>query len=291
MRSTLGRVKLAMSDAYTLAPSLIRATVEDYAALFRASFSGDGKLTAKYLNWEYRENPHGEVIGFDAFHGDELAAHYAIIPRRYRLGAQVVDGALSINTATHPMHQGKGLFIKLAEATYKAASERGVKFVVGVANASSIGGFTRRLGFTELGRVRLYGCFRAPECAQDALALGIDADWINWRLANPSRRYVIVRHRGGSSTIRTHVRGVPFNVARIENEVILRSRVREYVGTGSALVPGLAPIFSTPPPRWPRLPLKAQPSPWHVIWRALHTQYDLPMREHLHIDGLSMDTF
>jgi len=279
-----------MPSDYTLVPSLDRASLDDYVSLFRDSFSGEGKLTAQYLDWEYMANPHGKIIGFDAFRGDELAAHYAIIPRRYRLGMQVVDAALSINTATHPKHQGKGLFTKLAEATYQAASERGVKFVVGVANANSIGGFIRRLGFTELGQVRLYGCFKTPMQPQDALAISIDGDWLDWRLANPSRRYVIVKHRDGSSTIRTHVKGVPFNIARIDTKILKCSR-GQIVAAGSPLLPGLAPIFSKVVPSLPRLPMKVQPSPWHVIWRALNAQHDPSMPMHLYFDGLSMDTF
>jgi GNAT superfamily N-acetyltransferase len=143
-----------MSD-YVLVPSLERATVADYVVLFAQSFAGDNKLNASYLGWQYESNPHGKVIGMDAFLGDELAAHYAIIPRRYRLGVQIFDAALSVNTATHPQHQGKGLFTKLAAATYELAAQRGVKFVVGAANANSVGGFTRKLGFTALGQIRL----------------------------------------------------------------------------------------------------------------------------------------
>ncbi|MEN9544092.1 MAG: hypothetical protein RLZZ598_925, partial [Pseudomonadota bacterium] len=174
---------------YAFVPALERASAEDYVHLFEASYGGDDKLSTKYLEWQYLHNPDGRVIGFDAFLGDELAAHYAIIPRCYTLGGAIFKAALSVNTATHPGHQGKGLFIKLAHATYQAAAERGVQFVVGVANAQSVGGFTRKLGFSEVGQVRLHSGFGAPARADEALDLKLSADWLSWRLANPSRRY------------------------------------------------------------------------------------------------------
>ncbi len=277
---------------YTLVPSLEWASIADYVGLFGASFAGDDKLNADYLHWQYLANPHGQVIGVDAFMGGALVAHYAIIPRRYRLGTQVFDAALSVNTATHPQHQGKGLFTKLAEATYFAAAQRGVKFVVGVANANSVGGFTRKLGFTSLGQIRLYAGFKATVAAANSLDLDVQASWLDWRLGNPSRRYEGVKHGDGTTTLQTQVKGIPFNIARVSTEVLLESQRTASLGLNRALMPGLSPVFaSTSTPSVFQLPLWAQPSPWHVIWRTLDPTFNASLAGRLRFDGLSMDTF
>lgn len=277
---------------YTLAPALQRATLDDYVRLCGASFEADAKITKPYLQWQYIDNPHGQVIGFDAFMGGQLAAHYAIIPRRYTLDSQPFLGALSVNTATHPQHQGKKLFTRLAEASYDAAAAKGVQFVVGAANANSVGGFTRRLGFDCLGQARLFVGFRAPRHPASALGLDVDADWLAWRLANPSRQYEALEHRDATwCTLRTRVKGVPFNIGRVRAEALRRGCHAAVIGHGNALLPALTPLFDLTPTRGVRLPLRLQPSPWHVIWRSLSASVDKSFATHFRLDGLGMDTF
>lgn len=274
---------------YRLVPALSEAKILDYVELFSLAFAGDSKLTAKYLNWLYVENPHGQVIGTDAFDGDRLAAHYAIMPRKYVIDGRRYDAALSINTATHPDHQGRGLFTRLAEATYTAAADGGVAFVIGAANANSVGGFTRKLGFDGLGQIRLYPGLDAPDPGQDELDLSWDAAWLQWRLANPSRTYAVRRNGKGRFSVSTRVKGIPFHLARrLEPSNIERALAK----TGQTLpLPGLAPVFGPTPQRRPALPLRYQPSPWHVIWRTLAPGLDAELPRRLRMDGLSMDTF
>jgi len=282
--------KKSMSE-YTFSPALTKAALDDYVALFRKSFAADEKLNKKYLEWQYVSNPHGKVIGYDAFLGDELAAHYAIVPRRYHVSSQPIDGALSVNTATHPIHRGHGLFLKLATITYEAAAKHGVRFVTGVANEHSVRGFTRGLGFTLLGQARLYAGLRAPFRAKNALGMRPDSDWLDWRLANPSRRYERLCHSDGSSTLCTRIRGVNFHIARMDNAVLERSKYLASLPTSRGLKLGFSPVFAQRAPWILRLPQTMQPSPWHVIWRTLDSELDPAISWKLSLDGLSMDTF
>lgn len=277
-----------MAD-YELKPALDGASLGDYVALFEAAFGNDSKLTEDYLQWQYIDNPHGRVIGTDAFLDGELAAHYAIIPRQYRWNSQVFNGALSVNTATHPGHQGKGLFTRLAAATYEVAAAEGVKFVVGAANANSVGGFTRKLGFEALGQIRLYAALAAPLPGPDALDLDINSEWLNWRFQNPARLYSRLPHGDGTATISTWVNRVPFHISRVPDRISGQETIAPK--TLFPILPALTPLFGPEQPRLPRLPLKAQPSPWHVIWRALDPSIDSDMAGALRYDGLSMDTF
>lgn len=118
-----------------------------YTSLFERCFSRLPKFASDSLAWLYAKNPDGPAVGFDAFVGDELAGHYVCIPATIRFNGGVERSLLSLNTATHPNYQGKGLFTKLAAMTYQAAADQGYGSVFGVANANSTPGFVRKLGF------------------------------------------------------------------------------------------------------------------------------------------------
>ncbi|WP_431476281.1 GNAT family N-acetyltransferase [Massilia eburnea] len=166
------------------------AAIAKYVALFAACFPGADKYNNAYLTWLYQDNPDGHVIGFDAWDGDVLAAHYVTIPAMANIGGEVVRVALSLNTATHPNYQGKGLFTKLAEMTYEAARDMGIDAVYGVANANSTPGFIRKLGFQLVeplkAQVGIGGVLRSPsDQAVGQFERVHSAASLKWRCANP----------------------------------------------------------------------------------------------------------
>jgi GNAT superfamily N-acetyltransferase len=276
---------------YELVPALECASIGDYVSLFAMSFAGDNKLSAKYLYWQYSDNPHGQVIGFDAFYQGELVAHYAVIPRQYVINNQIIKAALSVNTATHPSHQGKGLFVKLATATYDLAANRGVQFVTGAANVNSIKGFERKLGFTSLGQIRIYLAKGGPMAREDELSLMVDPDWLVWRVKNPSREIIYVQHGNGTTTLRANVRSLQYNLTRLDTKLFRNKTIDVKHAGYSSLLPCLTPHFGHYPPNAVCLPLRLQPSPWHVIWRCLDDSLNHDLANHIRFDGLAMDTF
>ena len=166
--------------------------IERYATFLSSVFTDTPKYTPEYLTWQYRDNPRGDVVGVDAWAGEELAAHYVTLPVRYRADGEEVPGLLSLNTATHPDHQGKGLFTRLAEATYQLGAERGYRFVIGVANENSTGGFLKKLGFALLGPLEVkvgLGHVARDTARPTPLACAWDAPTLAWRLTNPARDY------------------------------------------------------------------------------------------------------
>lgn len=128
-----------------------QATLPEYSELLSKSFQGF-KPTIDYLNWLYFENPRGSVFGFDAYDGQTLVAHYACIP--IKISGFQNNSLLSLNTATHPDYQGRGLFRVLADKTFESAAEKFAN-VIGVANSKSIGGFVKHLGFSAIGNLDL----------------------------------------------------------------------------------------------------------------------------------------
>lgn len=262
--------------------------VTRYARLFRDAFgTAANKISTPYLRWLYQDCPHGPVIAVDALSGEDVVAHYAVVPREYLNGAGVrTRVALSLNTATHPSHQGKGLFTKLAERTYALAGERGCAAIVGVANANSTHGFVKKLGFRMLGSARVRAAIAsAPRLADRLAAAAYDTALLRWRLANPSRAYQLARS-GDDVVIRTRVRYLPVILGMIPKALV---PPEISVGRSTPMSrTGLVPYFGRPFGAGLDVPRRLQPSPWNVILRDLRADADM---DSLQVHGLDMDSF
>lgn len=272
---------------YEFVKVLSRATIEDYLDLFRKSYGTNQKLTAEYLRWLYEDNPHGRAVGFDAFLDGGLAAHYVTIPRVYRVDGENVLGVLSVNTATHPNHQRRGLFMRLAVATYERAADEGYQYIIGVANAQSIHGFINKLGFEHLGQIGL-ALWREPRSVAPGYAhLDQGEDWVRWRLANPSAEYFLTHAGQDDAIINTRRGRTVFSLGRTKRAML----PEDISATPWCRSRGLATLTPVYPKdgKGPYLPGGLMPSPWHVILRRLGSGLDEMTK--VHFDGLSMDTF
>lgn len=173
-------------------------TMAQYVALFASCFPGVGKFTPAYLQWLYLDNPDGRALGFDAWDGERLAAHYVCVAARARINGEAVPVLLSLNTATAPAYQGRGLFTKLAEMSFEAARAAGFAGIYGVANANSTPGFIRKLGFQLVRQLEAQigvgglGVAREPDGAAPAFERLWTPASLAWRCASPQQA---VRHR------------------------------------------------------------------------------------------------
>jgi len=122
-----------------------------YLELFKASFP-KYKTSLEYLNWLYFQNPNGNAVGYDAYDGEALIAHYVCVP--IWIDVYKKPSLLALNTATHPKYQGRGLLKVLANNTYEECEEH-FACVVGVANAQAIKPLTKHLGFEHIGDLEL----------------------------------------------------------------------------------------------------------------------------------------
>lgn len=253
-----------------------------YAALMAQVFPASARLDAAYLDWLYRRNPDGLAMGFDAWHGDELVAHYACVPCYLRLQGQTVSALLSLNTATHPDHRGQGLFTQLAQMTYEQAAAQGYAAIYGVANAQSTPGFVRKLQFALVEPLQVLLGLPPAKVAPGALMAHTrmarawsDAAW-TWRLACPRNPVqVLSRPDGGLTCLApSHKPGI-LAQATLPNGLAPRlqagspatgwqgwpSPLRVFVG----LWPGQAMRH---PLAWP-LPARLRASPLNLIYRPL----------------------
>lgn len=154
--------------------------LSEYLALFEVVFP-TFKTSVEYLDWLYFQNPNGMAVGFDAFDGELLVAHYVCIP--IWINVYQKPSLLALNTATHPNYQGRGLLKVLANNTYDKFSGD-FACVVGVANSRAIKPLTRHLGFKHLGDLELrFGSLESRLSGRRAYS----DDEISWRANCPGR--------------------------------------------------------------------------------------------------------
>lgn len=232
--------------------------------LMQLAFVGHAeKFSMEYLKWQYADNPVGPIVGFNAYQGDVLAAHYVTMPIYMNIEGKKTLGVLSLNTATHPEHRGKRLFTILAERTYQYAAKNGFKFVIGVANAQSTHGFLKHLKFKLIG----------PLTFKIGMGINIyskknyiftrywDKEIMDWRLKNPSMEY----YKNGDvivSPIKTGFKKLVFHDK--ENLVSLNNKLHGrpfnlYIGYGADLRKGF----------YCGIPKFIEHSPFNLIFRDL----------------------
>jgi len=271
---------------YELLPSQTdQASLRRYSELLGSVFTGAQKFSEAYLEWQYRENPAGTVVGYDAITKDgKLAAHYVTIPVTYQREGTPARYLLSLNTATHPHHQGKGLFTQLATKTFESASALGFEAVVGIANQNSTPGFIGKLGFhlvTPLD-VRIgSGTIRYPSARPD-FSSAWTAETAEWRLACPSGRYF---SEAGRLMSRTDRRGISAVLSQrpelASGPPPGRSIARMWIGHA----PGSR--FGT---MWIRLPDRLKPSPLNLIYRGLQSD-EVPSSSEIRIEAVDFDAY
>lgn len=271
-------------------------SLHNYESLFFTCFSKSIKFEVSVLKWLYVNNPDGFAVGFDAFEGDELAAHYVCIPTTIRLNGKIEKALLSLNTATHPRYQGKGLFTKLAEMTYQTAADQDFHCVYGVANANSTPGFLRKLGFqlvqplnAKVGIGRLGIDFqKASINAQFERAWTPES--LAWRCSNPGNQ---ILNFGMSDRIGFHASAF----GRILPAYAELAEIAHYdCGTKRLVSPlrlflGLVPDQGCNFVGYTNIPQFLRPSPLNMIFRPLAQSRARLEAGHLSFSFLDFDAY
>jgi len=219
-------------------------TIDATANLLEHTFPDAPRISRpEYLRWLYEESPFGAVIEANLDDEQGRAGHYALVPVAMSSDGSEVPGALSLNTAVDARARSGGVFVRLASEAIELAEQRGVRLVVGVANANSTPGFVRRLSFELEGPLpatvllplpgRPHRVRSAP-AGEDAFALGDvagdlahlleppakglarawTAETLRWRLAAPGSDYAL--HRSAHALLVSTVdRSKPVPVAML----------------------------------------------------------------------------
>jgi GNAT superfamily N-acetyltransferase len=253
--------------------------LESYAELFRACFPNTTHLTPEYLHWLYVQNPAGTVVGMDGMEGERLAAHYVCVPADVWLFGEKRRALLSLNTATHPDFQGKGLFTTLAQKTYESGAEQGFTAVFGVANGNSTPGFIRKLGFQLV----------TPLDARVGVGRPVDVDWarvlveaefrrawthedLTWRIASPANRLFVSARPGQSSALFTKTDRKMIDVWGETDLTISPDTQHARSPSSLRLFLGRYPTGTARYVRSASIPSFLRPSPLNLIYRDLRAE-------------------
>ncbi|VUM10142.1 GNAT family N-acetyltransferase [Stenotrophomonas maltophilia] len=276
------------------APELLR----HYQAIFAKCFPQATHLDRVYLEWLYAHNPAGPVIGLDAWDGERLAAHYACIPVQAVVDGKVCRVMLSLNTATDPDYQGRGLFTKLADGTYADGAAQGMAGIYGVANANSTPGFLRKLGFDLVGpldaKIGVGSLLpEAPANKQDDVQFRREWDQrsLQWRCANPKRGYRLARSSTGRLSASAST-GKFMLSAFAELPTPIDGVQTASAPLGLRLHLGLVPrSMGALKGAWRELPARFRSSPLNLIYRALDERVKAPASGSVLFSVLDFDAF
>jgi GNAT superfamily N-acetyltransferase len=105
------------------------------------------KTTRDYFEKKYDTTYAGVThMGFIAFDQSQFpVAFYGVIPTQMWYKNEIILGAQSADTMTHPEYRGAGLFAKLAELTFELCKKYSIKLIFGFPNQNSLPGFINKL--------------------------------------------------------------------------------------------------------------------------------------------------
>jgi GNAT superfamily N-acetyltransferase len=275
--------------------SLSDHELQQTLSLLKMAWPETKKLTFEYTKWLYRKNPCGRAIGVNAWHDDQLAGHYTVIPVQVKIDGEIVLAALSLHTVIHPNHQGKGLFTKLAEQTYDLAKSQDADHVFGIANYNSTHGFINRLEFQLVSPLQSKILFRLPQINEDnQVETGWERFWntemFKWRISSPSLHYSCYRHGNYSFLYGGPVYGLPL-IMKIDKGFISQHELQSALKHSKPkLWIGMDPNLKHS--KWSiSIPDRLKKSPFNLIFRSLKQPGRKLDKNRVKFEAIDFDSF
>ncbi len=112
------------------------------------------KKTEAVWRYKHLENPFGKSLILVAVENDTIIGVRALMRWKWQLGNQVFSALRAVDTATHPEHQGKGVFKKLTLKAIEIAKEQSDHFIFNTPNTQSLPGYLK-MGWQEVNKLRI----------------------------------------------------------------------------------------------------------------------------------------
>ena len=181
--------------------------------LLKASLGdGSSEKSVRYWNWKHVNNPFGASPVLVAEENGELIGIRAFMRWDWQMGDKIFRCLRAVDTATHPAHQGKGIFKKLTLQLIEEAGMQGYDFIFNTPNTQSTPGYLK-MGWKTWGKVPLWlhpvTVFKKPDMQmwekykaelqnadlssikinswtsasskQDVLLTPVSSEWLSWR--------------------------------------------------------------------------------------------------------------
>jgi len=186
----------------------------EYLRLLRRAW-GEDALTEDEFDWWFDRNPAGSLRSV-AILGDRVVGVAGHSFYRMVLGGEERLATFSVHATTHDSARGQGIFSALERKHEQEAAERGAAVTLAFASTSTAPIFLGPLGWSEIGRLRVWArpLLRAHEQGVNApLEISGDAaaSWPNhvirdeaflrWRYGESPRGYGLVSSPGGYAVV------------------------------------------------------------------------------------------
>lgn len=115
---------------------------------------GEGLMpkSEAYWRWKHNDNPFGRSPVLVAEESGQLIGVRAFMRWEWTDGEKVYKAVRAVDTATHPAHQGKGIFKKLTLQLVEECRQEGVHFIYNTPNAQSRPGYLK-MDWKDAGRL------------------------------------------------------------------------------------------------------------------------------------------
>ena len=158
-------------------PLTIRAaSTDDVAAIVSLLKLSIGEAlmpkSESYWKWKHWDNPFGKSPVLLAFENNKLIGVRAFMRWDWTCNGAIVKAVRAVDTATHPLHLGKGIFKKLTLSLLNEHKNSDIRFVFNTPNQSSKPGYIK-MGWEEAGRLPVSFDIRRP--------LNLAANLMGWR--------------------------------------------------------------------------------------------------------------
>jgi len=105
-------------------------------------------------SWKHEQNPFGQSYVLLAEENNQLIGVRAFMQWQWEWRGRLYRTIRAVDTATHPEHQGKGIFSRLTRQQLERCRNEGIDFVFNTPNAQSMPGYLK-MGWVKLGRMPL----------------------------------------------------------------------------------------------------------------------------------------
>ena len=196
---------------------------EAYLGLLHDAW-GERTMTPEEFDWWFGRNPAGSLMSVARIEGRIVGVAGHSLFRMVLEGEERL-ASFSVHATTVASARGQGIFAELERKHEREATERGAAVVLAFASAPTAPIFLGPLGWTEIGKLRVWArpllsqaaapADSAPfDEAGDTAAGWVDhvvrdATYLNWRFVDSPRGYRAVRADGGHAVVgRTRYRGI-----------------------------------------------------------------------------------
>jgi len=129
--------------------------LEEIIEVLKASLGeSDLPLSQEIWKFKHQNNPFGKSLVLLGLENGEIIGVRAFMAWRWKLGDTSYSAYRAVDTATHPDHQGKGVFKRLTLAALEIAQKNKVSFIFNTPNEQSRPGYLK-MGWRPVNNVRV----------------------------------------------------------------------------------------------------------------------------------------